>query len=147
MEHEGTLGPVSYVIVEFPGGKMTGDGFPILVDLVDRGLIRVIDLKFLSKAVDGTVGIVELADVDGDGNFDFAVFEGASSGLVDDSDAAEAGSAIAPGSSAALLLFENRWATPFVEALRRGDAEVVAAGYIPHEVLVESLDAAETVTT
>jgi hypothetical protein len=144
---EQTLGPISYVIVEFPGSKMTGEGFPILLDLVDRGIIRILDLKFITKDTDGSVRGLELMDLDADGTFDIAVFEGASSGMIDDSDVAEAGSAIEPGSSAGVLIFENRWATPFVEALRRGGAELVAAGYIPQDTLLESLDATEAASS
>ena len=137
------LGPVSYLIVEFPGNKMTGDGLPLLVDLVDRGVIRILDLLFVMRGEDGTTAVVELSDLDGDGELDLAIFEGASSGLLGETDAADAGEAIEPGSSAAVLLFENRWATPFVQALRAGGAEVVAAGYVPQDELLTSLDAIE----
>jgi Family of unknown function (DUF6325) len=137
------LGPVSYLIVEFPGSKMTGEGFPILVDLVDRGLIRILDLQFVTRDPDGSMRAVELQDIDRDGRFDLAVFEGASSGLIDDSDLADASSVIEPGSSAAILIFENRWATPFVQALRRGEAQLVAAGYIPQDTLAAAVDATE----
>jgi hypothetical protein len=138
------MGPISYLIVEFPGSKMTGEGFPILVDLVDRGLIRILDLRFFTKDPDGNLRAVELSDIDRDGTFDLAVFEGASSGMIDDSDLADAGSAIEPGSSAGVLIFENRWATPFVQALRRGGAELVAAGYIPLDTVAAALDATES---
>lgn len=137
------LGPVSYLIVEFPGNKMTGEGLPLLVDLVDKGIIRILDLLFVMRGEDGTTAVVELTDLDGDGELDLAIFEGASSGLLGETDAAEAGEAIEPGSSAAVLLFENRWATPFVQALRAGGAELVAAGYVPHDELLSSLDATE----
>jgi len=137
------LGPVSYLIVEFPGNKMTGDGLPLLVDLVDRGIIRILDLLLVMRGEDGTTAVVELSDLDGDGELDLAIFEGASSGLLGETDAADAGEAIEPGSSAAVLLFENRWATPFVQALRAGGAEVVAAGYVPQDELLTSLDAIE----
>lgn len=136
-----TMGPISYLIVEFPGNRMTGEGLPILVDLVDRGVIRILDLLFVASGADGTLTVIDLRDVDHDGTLDLTVFEGASSGLLDASDVADAAPAIQPGSSAAILLFENRWATPFVQALRRGAAEVVAAGYVPHEALAASLDA------
>ncbi len=139
----GSLGPISYLIVEFPGSKMTGEGFPILVDLVERGIIRILDLVFVAKGEDGSLGIISLADLDHDGTFDLAVFEGVSSGLVSQEDLAEAAPAIAPGSSAAILIFENRWATPFIQALRRGEAELVAAGYIPQDDIVAALDAAD----
>lgn len=137
------MGPVSYLIVEFPGNKMTGEGFPILVDLVDRGLIRILDLLFVTREADGSLRAAELRDLDRDGQIDVAIFEGASSGLLDDSDLADAASVIEPGSSAGILLFENRWARSFTQALRRGGAELVAAGYIPLEAIAASLDAAE----
>src|SRR5215510_8770342 len=104
------LGPISYVIVEFPGSKMTGEGLPILVDLVDRGVIRILDLLFVTRGTDGSIEMVELQDVDHDGTFDVAIFEGASAGLLDESDVADAASVIEPGSSAAILIFENSWA-------------------------------------
>ena len=137
------MGPISYLIVEFPGSKMTGEGFPILVDLVDRGLIRILDLRFVRRGMDGSIRAVELQDIDRDGQFDLAKFEGASSGLLDDTDIADARSVIEPGSSAGILIFENRWATPFTQALRRGDAELVAAGYIPQDTIAASLDATD----
>jgi len=139
----GALGPVSYLILEFPGSKMTGDAFPQLVNLVDRGLIRILDLEFVTRETDGSMRAVELADIDHDGKFDVAMFEGSNSGLLDDDDFADAASAIAPGSSAAIMIFENHWALPFVQALRRSDAQVVAAGYIPQDDLIEALDATE----
>jgi hypothetical protein len=137
------LGPISYLIVEFPGNKTTGEGFARLVDLVDRGLIRILDLAFVARDDDGTIRAIDLSDIDGDGKLDLAVFEGASSGLLDESDFADAAPAIAPGSAAGILIFENRWATDFVEALRRSDAQLVAAGYIPQDALLASLDATE----
>jgi Family of unknown function (DUF6325) len=140
---EQAMGPISYLIAEFPGNKMTGEGFAILVDLVNRGVVRVLDLRFITKDLDGSVGVVELSDIDGDGQFDMTVFEGASARLMDDSDFADAASVIEPGSSAGVLIFENRWATPFVNALRRGQAQLVAAGYIPIDSVIASLDATE----
>jgi len=134
------LGPVSYLVVQFPGSKMTGEGFPILVDLVNRGLIRILDLVFVRRDADGSIRTVELSDLDRDGQMDLAVFEGASSGLLDDSDLGEAATVIDPGSSAGILIFENCWATPFAQALRRGGAELVAAGYVPQDALLASLD-------
>jgi Family of unknown function (DUF6325) len=143
MADDDALGPISYLIVEFPGNKMTGEGLPILVDLVDQGLIRILDLLFVTRGEDGSLAAVDLQDLDLDGQLDVTVFEGASSGLLDDSDLTDAASVIEPGSSAAILLFENRWARSFTQALRRGGAELVAAGYIPLDALAASLDAAE----
>jgi Family of unknown function (DUF6325) len=140
---EGAMGPISYLIVEFPGNKMTGEGLPILVDLVNKGLIRILDLRFITRDADGGVRALELSDIDRDGKFDLAVFEGVESGLIDESDFADAAGVIKPGSSAAILIFENRWATSFIDSLRRGEAELVAAGYIPYDSLVAALDATE----
>jgi hypothetical protein len=139
----GVMGPVAYVVVEFPGNKMTGEGLEVLVDLVDRGVIRIIDLAFISKADDGSVLGIDLQDLDSDGELDLTIFEGASSGLLDEGDLVESGAVLAPGSSAAVLLYENRWAAPFVAALRRGGAELVAAGFIPLDDIAASLDAVD----
>jgi Family of unknown function (DUF6325) len=138
-----SMGPISYLIVEFPGNKMTGEGLAILVDLVDRGLIRILDLMFVTRDADGSMRAIDLSDIDHDGTLDVAIFEGASSGLLDDSDLTDATSVIEPGSSAGILIFENRWATEFVQALRRSDAQLVAAGYIPQDAIVASLDATD----
>jgi hypothetical protein len=144
MTDEMELGPVDYLVVEFPGNHMTGEGLPLLVDLVDRGIIRILDLTFVRKDLDGSVRAFEVADFDGDGQLDLAVFEGASSGLLDDEDVARAGDVIEAGSSAGILLFENRWAAPFIGALRRGGAEVVATGRIPAAELLDALESAES---
>jgi hypothetical protein len=137
------MGPISYLIVEFPGNRMTGEAFPILVDLVDRGVIRILDLVFVRRDQDGSTQTIALADLDHDGQFDLAVFEGVSAGLIDASDIADATPVIQPGSSAGILIFENRWATPFTEALRRSDAQLVAAGYISHDTVLASLEATD----
>lgn len=133
------LGPIDYIVVEFPGNKMTGEGLPILVDLVDRGIIRLLDLVFFTKAEDGSVAVVEIADFDGDGSLDLAIFEGASSGILGEDDINEAAAAVEGGSSAALLVYENRWAAPFAAAVRRGGGQLVAAGRIPVQALLAAL--------
>ncbi|HPU13409.1 MAG TPA: DUF6325 family protein [Aeromicrobium sp.] len=138
------LGPVGYLVVEFQGANMTGEGLQELVTLVDRGLIRILDLAFVAKQDDGSVIALDIADYDRDGEFDLTIFEGASSALLDDDDLHEAGSVLANGSTAAVLLYENTWAVPLVGALRRNGAELVAAGFIPHDDLVGALDAAES---
>jgi Family of unknown function (DUF6325) len=137
------MGPIDSLIVEFPGSRMTGEGLPLLVDLVDRGIIRILDLALVKKEADGTVRMLEITDLDGDGKLDLAVFEGASSGLIDDDDVAEAGGVLEPGSSAGILIYENVWAAPFAVALRRAGAQMVASGRIPVQALLASVDAAE----
>lgn len=139
------LGPIDYLVVEFPGSKMTGEGLPLLVDLVDRGIIRILDFVFVKKELDGSVKGMAIADLDRDGKLDLAVFEGASSGLLGPEDLDEAGGVLEPGSSAGLLVYENRWAAPFASALRRGGGQVVASGRIPISDVVAALDATESV--
>lgn len=134
------MGPIDYVLVEWPENQPTGEALPHLVDLVDRGLIRVLDLAFIAKAADGSVAMVEIADL----GEDYAVFEGASSGLLADEDVAQAGAVLEPGTSAALLVYENAWAAPFASAVRRSGGQLVASGRIPVEDLLAALDAAET---
>ena len=137
------MGPIDYLVVEFPGSRMTGEGLPLLVDLVDRGIIRILDLVFVKKELDGSVRGIEVADLDHDGKLDLAVFEGASSGLLDDEDLGDAGGVLEPGSSAGILVYENVWAAPLATALRRGGAQLVAGGRIPVQAILAALDAAE----
>jgi len=137
------MGPVDYLVIEFPGSRMTGEGLPLLVDLVDRGIIRLLDLTFVKKELDGSVRGVTIADLDEDGKLDLAVFEGASSGLLGQDDIEEASGALEPGSSAALLIYENTWAAPLATALRRGGAQLVAGGRIPVQAILAALDATE----
>jgi hypothetical protein len=136
------MGPIDYLLVEWPGRQPTGEAAPHLFDLVDRGLIRVLDLAFLSKAEDGAVTRLEIADL-GDEVAAFAAFEGASSGLLSDEDTADAAGALEPGTSAALLVYENRWAAPFASAVRRSGGQLVASGRIPIQAMLAALDAAE----
>lgn len=137
------MGPIDYVVVEFPGNRMTGEGFPLLVDLVDRGIIRILDMTFIKKDEDGSVTALEISDITGGGPHDLAVFEGARSGLVGPDDVEEAAAAIEPGNSAGLLIYENLWAAPFATALRRGGAQLVASGRLPVQAILASLEAAE----
>jgi hypothetical protein len=134
------MGPIDYLVVEFPGGKVTGEGFAHLVDLVDRGIIRILDLAFMIKQADGSLLDVLIADLDGDGEFDMAVFEGASSGLLGREDLDEAGAGLEPGDCAAVLVYENVWAAPLATTLRRNGARLVAGGRIPVQEFVRVLD-------
>ena len=141
------MGPIDYLVVEFPGSRMTGEGLPLLVDLVDAGIIRILDLVFVERKPDGSVSALEIADFNNDGELDLAVFEGASSGLLGQDDLEEAASAVEPGSSAGILVYENVWAAPFARALRRGGAQLVASGRIPVQAILSALDAAEAAET
>jgi hypothetical protein len=136
-----TMGPIDYLVVEFPGNRMTGEGLPLLVDLVDRGVIRILDLLFIRKDLNGSVTVTEIADLDSDGELDLAVFEGASSGLLGSEEVDDAGSVLEAGNSAGVLVYENLWAAPFATALRRSGAQLVASGRIPVHEAFAALDA------
>lgn len=136
------IGPIDYLVVEFPADAMTGEAFPLLVDLVDRGIIRILDLVVVRKDLDGAVTILAL-DALPDGAPDLAQFNGVTSGLLDDDDLSEAAAVIQPGSAAAVLVYENEWAAPFASALRRGGAQLVAGGRIPVQAILATLDAVE----
>ena len=134
------MGPVDYVVVEWVDKQPTGEAIPHLVDLVERGLIRILDLALIRKDTDGTVSEIEYTDL-GDG--DFAILEGVSSGLLGEDDHREAAEALRHGAFAAIIVYENRWAAPFAAAVRRSGAELVASGRIPVQDLLETLDATE----
>ncbi|MFI1979803.1 MULTISPECIES: DUF6325 family protein [Streptomyces] len=137
------MGPVDYLVIEFPGNRMTGKGMSLLLDLVDRGIVRILDFTFVRKDTDGSVIALELRDLDADGELDLSVFEGSSSGLLGQDDLDEAGMALEPGNSAGVLIYENLWAAPLARELRRGGAQLVAGGRIPVQALLASLEAAE----
>lgn len=136
------MGPIDYLVVEWPGRQPTGEALPYLVDLVDRGLIRLLDLAFIAKGEDGSVTRIEIADLGAQAE-EFAVFVGAESGLLNDEDTDQAAAALEPGTSAALLVYENCWAAPFATAVRRGGGQLVASGRIPVQAMIAALDAAE----
>ena len=133
------MGPIDFLVVEFPGNRMTGRGLPMLLDLVDRRIIRILDLVFIRKETDDTVTVLTLDDV-GEGT-ELEIFAGVSSGLLDDDDLSEAAKAVEPGSSAGVLVYENRWAAPFAAELLRGGAQLVAQGRIPINAVIAAMDA------
>ncbi len=138
------MGPIDFLMMEFDGDRLTGESLPLLVDLVDRGIIRILDLVFVRKT-GGVVSTLTIADIEADEGLDLTVFEGAWSGLVDGDDIDEAGQVLADGRVAVLLVYENSWAAPLVGALRRSGAQVVGGGRITVDELVGALDATESV--
>jgi hypothetical protein len=140
------MGPVDYLVIEFPGTP-TGENLPLLVDLVDRGIVRILDLVLVKREFDGSMSLLALADADGDGEWDYSVFEGVSAGVLGQDDIDEAGQALEPGRSAVILVYENTWAAPLAVALRRSGAQMVAGGRIPVQALLASLDATESGAT
>jgi len=149
--HADELGPIDIVVVAYPAdAPMTGEAAPLLVDLIERGIIRVLDVLFVTKNEDGTFSGFDARDLTDKGVGDFAVFEGASSGLLGDDDAAKVADEIEPGSAAVMIVYENRWAAPFIAAVRRNGGEAVAFERIPVQALIDALDeldVAETATS
>jgi hypothetical protein len=142
--HEDELGPVDIVVIGYPvGAPMTGEAIPILLDLVDRKIIRVLDALFVVKNEDGTFSGFEASGLESKGVGDLAVFEGASSGLLGDEDAATAADALEPGTAAVMIVYENRWAAPFAAAVRRNGGRLIDFQRIPTQELLASLEAAE----
>lgn len=138
------LGPIDVIVIGYPAGApMTGEAVPLLVDLVDRGIIRVLDALFVQKDADGTYSGFDLADLDQNSAGDLAVFAGASTGLLDDDDAAAAAAEIEPGAAALMLVYENHWAAPFAAAVRRNGGRLIASERIGVQDLMDALDAAE----
>jgi hypothetical protein len=132
------MGPIDYVVLEWPGQQPDGEAAPLIIDLVDRGIIRILDVAFMAKDENGSVYALDLGELEAYGSF-----AGASSGLLSSEDLEEAANALDSGTSAAVLVWENRWAAPVAVALRRSGGQLVASGRIPVQALIASLDAAE----
>jgi hypothetical protein len=138
-EHLEEMGPIDYVVLEWAGERPdTGEVMPIVSDLADRGIIRILDVAFMVKDRDGSVAAMEVAE-----RPQASGFEGASSGLLGQDDLEEAAAALEPGTTAAVLVWENRWAAPVAIAARRSGGQLVASGRIPVQAIVASLDASE----
>jgi uncharacterized protein DUF6325 len=136
------LGPIDLVLFAYPpDAPMTGEAADLLLDLVEQGIIRVLDVMFVQKNEDGTFSGFEAKDLTADSVGGFTVFDGASSGLLGSEDAATAADAIDAGVSAVLILYENRWAAPFAAAVRRNGGVLIDNQRIPHEDVVAALEA------
>ena len=137
------MGPIDYMVLEWAGDQpVTGEVMPLLLDLVDRGIIRILDLAFIVKD-DGRLGRGDRPRRARAGQRGLAEFEGASSGLLGQDDLEEAASALEPGTVAGVLVWENRWAAPVAVALRRSGGQLVASGRIPVQAILAALDATE----
>jgi uncharacterized protein DUF6325 len=137
------LGPVDYIVVEFPGSKFNGEIAPALIDLVDRGIIRVLDLILIVKEADGSFDAIEIADLDESEAGELRRLETHIAELLSEEDVVSLTAAIEPGSTAALLVYENKWAAPFAAAVRHSGGQLVANGRIPIQALVAALEADE----
>jgi len=136
------MGPVDYVVLGWPGDRPQGaEVAPLILNLVERGVIRVLDIAFASKDEEGAVTALDLSHLGPDSPF--AAFEGASSGLLDFGDVQEAAEAMEPGTSAAILVWENRWAAPVAVAVRESGGLLIDGGRIPVQGIIAALDALE----
>jgi hypothetical protein len=142
------LGPVDIVVIGFPpDAPRTGESIPIFTDLVDRGVIRVLDVMMIQKDDSGTVTRLEITDVGGRVAAELTVFDGAQTGMLDDEDAALAADALEPGEAAVLLCFENTWAAPFVTSVSRNGGRVLAFQRVSAQDIIDTvnaIDAAES---
>ena len=137
------LGPVDWIVVEFPGSKFNGQIAPALRDLVERDLVRVLDLLVLKKDADGTLEAFELSDLDEGEIGELRTYESELAMLLSEEDVTSLAAAIEPGSSAAVLVWENSWAAPFASAVRRSGGQLVASGRIPIQALLAAVEADE----
>jgi hypothetical protein len=137
------LGPVDWIVVEFPGSKFNGQIAPALLDLVERDLIRVLDLLVLKKDADGSLEAFELSDLDQGEIGDLRTYESELAMLLSEEDVTSLAAAIEPGSSAGVLVWENTWAAPFASAVRRSGGQLVASGRIPIQALLAAIEADE----
>ncbi len=133
-------GPIDFVLLEFQADRLTGEAAPALLDLVERGVIRLFDLLVVKKDEDGSFEVLELTDPLSDQG-GFSYFAGARSGMLGDDDAREAAEAMEPGTVAALIVYENTWAAPFVAAVRNSGGEMIASARIPAADVIAALDA------
>ena len=138
------MGPVDYLCIEFRAGSLNGTALPMLVDLVDRGIVRVLDMMVVRCGRDGSILTVEGQDIEEAG---LGVFHGAASGILGGDDLADLKAILEPGSTAVLLVYENLWAAPLATSLRRSGAQLVASGRIPVQALLAALDATEPEAT
>jgi hypothetical protein len=137
------LGPVDWIVVEFPGSRFNGQIAPALLDLVERDLIRVLDLLVLKKDADGSLEAFELSDLDEGEIGELRTYESELAMLLSEEDVNSLAAAIEPGSSAAVLVWENSWAAPFASAVRRSGGQLVASGRIPIQALLAAVEADE----
>jgi len=134
------IGPVEYMIVAFPGNEFRGEIAPALAELMESGTIRIIDLAFVAKDGDGGVAALEVSDLKPEIADAFSSFGAAPGNLFNDEDLLAAGEELEPNSSAALLVWEDSWATKLAEAIRNANGMILDHDRIPHEVVQEALD-------
>ncbi|HMD24148.1 MAG TPA: DUF6325 family protein [Streptosporangiaceae bacterium] len=140
---EDELGPVDFLAIEFPGGRLTAAGFEQLLSLADQGVVRILDMEFIARDADGKTKKADVWEFAVPGGVDLGAWAGASSGLLDDSDVAEISARMQPGSVAVVVIYENRWVLGLVDAWRHDGARLIAEGGLSADDIVAALDATE----
>ena len=140
---EDELGPVDFLAVEFPDGRISAAGFEQLLSLARQGTIRILDAEFIVKDANGNASKAAAEELGGPDGSGIGAWAGASSGLLDDADVQHVSAAIQPGAAAAVIIYENRWILGLADAWRRDGARLIEDGGIPAEDLVAALDATE----
>ena len=146
-DHIDRVGPVELLVIEFPRGEVTGAGFATMIDLVDRGVITVLDLEFVRRTEGGDVELVDIGAAVAGASDDLGYLVGASAGLLDPDDIAAVAESIEPGSLAGVLLFEHVWILPMVDAIQAGGARVVTSARIDPADLFSALDRLDAADT
>jgi hypothetical protein len=142
--HEDDLGPIDVALIAYPAdAPKTGEAIPLLFDLIERGIVRVLDVLIVVKEADGTFAGFEAHDLDSKGVGGFSEFEGASTGILGSSELDAAADAIEPGTAAVLIMYENRWVVPFAQAVRRNGGQLIANERITPTDLMAALEAVE----
>ena len=136
-------GPIDFVLMEFPGDKFTGEMAEEIANLLEAGIIRLYDVLVVRKEADGTFSGLELDALADDEVGGLRAFSGARSGLLGDEDLQLAADAMAPGTTAVLLVYENSWAAGFVAAARRAGGEMIASARIPAQDVMDAIEALE----
>jgi hypothetical protein len=132
-----TIGPAEYILIEFPGNQFTGEIVPALGRLIENKTVRIIDLVFINKGADGTATTLEFDQLDE--LAPFAALDGEAGGVLSKDDIAYAGAGLKPNSSAALLVWEDTWATELAQAIRNANGVIIEGARIPHDLIEQAL--------
>jgi hypothetical protein len=135
-----SLGPVEYVVIGFPGNRFKGEIVPAVAELVDNDVVRIIDVAFIKKDADGNVTMFEYDSLDDVLEFGFADVDGEAGGVLNDEDLELAAEALEPDSSAALIVWEHRWAARVAQAIRDAGGRIIAGERVPDEIVEQALD-------
>ncbi len=134
------MGPIDYLVIEYPGGAPSGEGLPHLIELVEKGIVRILDVALIHTSADGTYEVIRPEDLVAAGGTGFSFLEGVVSGLLDAEDLDQVASIMDPDSAAVVLVYENAWAAPLGNAIRRAGGQLIANGRVSMADIADALD-------